>query len=157
MTPGDAREYIARRSGDTHRTPPDPKERAGDRSTRRVLPAQARESSEVGIGRVQFGLGLDAQRGQVRVGREVARGTHPLEQPEKHIGVPVAGVQDGDARSSQPLPHVAARDRHLKRMDEDLAMSGQADEPERKNGVGTNELQARRARYRDLRRDRLGH
>jgi len=48
--------------------------------SQRVKPSQARETGEIRIGGNEFGLILDCQRREVRIGRKVPRGPHVQQQ-----------------------------------------------------------------------------
>jgi hypothetical protein len=66
-------------------------------AAKRVAPPQAGEAREVGVGRVEDGLVLDGEGGQVGVRRQVAGGAELAEEVEKETGEP-GNVGDGPFR-----------------------------------------------------------
>src|SRR5437879_1188375 len=96
----------------------------------RIAPAEAGEAREVRVGRVELGLMLDRQRGQVRVGGEIAGRAQRLEQAKEDLDVPIAGMHDARAGPREPRAHVGAGPGHGQWIFEHLSAGREADEPE---------------------------
>lgn len=63
---------------------------------------QAVEALKVRVCRMQSRLVLDGEGGQVRIGRQIARGAERLEEVEKDAGMAIARVHHGDVRTLDP-------------------------------------------------------
>jgi hypothetical protein len=71
-------------------------------SEQRVHPTQARKAAEIGVGGMQRGAALDAECGEMRVGREVARRSRVEDQPSQNRPMVGPRIERRDEASRVP-------------------------------------------------------
>jgi hypothetical protein len=101
----------------------------------RLDPAEARESSEVGVVRVQFSLVLDGQRRELSVRREIPGSAKRPQQPERSVEMVRTRHDESHMRSRHPPLDVPERVVDAQRAVEDLSVGSQADESEEGRGT----------------------
>lgn len=96
----------------------------------RVAPAKSRESPEVGVIRMKFGLMLDRKGCQMKVRGQLSGHTRHLAERFQKIDVTVAGLDNLNLRPFKPRSQVSDRDERGQRGDQNATAAHDSDETE---------------------------